>query len=128
MEKITAETKELSSRREKQKALRRNRRATRRSNKAKTPISLMSEWTDWDWEMRWWAASKNDGETTWDNPWIQYTGRPCSKVTKFQFNKLFLLCTEIIQFNTWLSGGRVSRVNRPCLCALRDQTIQHVTY
>src|SRR6266513_2342526 len=65
-------------------------------------------------------------EATWKTPWEQSTLKLYSDMPKHQASALFLLRTEVIGLNGWLTSINVPGIDTKCGCGWTTQTVQHV--
>lgn len=117
--------------RQTRRASNRARRARRRSAAAprqprRNPATLIDEWADLEWKIRWQQKARDKEAMTWKTPWQKDTLKLYSDQPKHQATALFLLRTEVIGLNAWLASIRVPGISPECECGWRAQTVKHV--
>ncbi len=72
------------------------------------------------------SQAEKKSATTWNDPWQLQTVALYEGLQKHEATALFLLRTEIIGLNAWLSVIRVPEVLPRCTCGPQTQTVRHV--
>src|SRR5947208_16754635 len=88
--------------------------------------SIINEWTELEWQRRWRLQARNRKATTWKTPWTQSTLKLYSDMPKHQASALFLLRTEVLGLNGWLTSINVPVILANCGCGGVTQTVHHV--
>jgi hypothetical protein len=78
------------------------------------------------WEEQWRQYGTNRREATWRETWTKQPRRLYDGCTKAQATALFLMRTEVIGLNKWLTTRHVPGVGKECGCGWHEQTVQHV--
>ena len=88
--------------------------------------TLIARWARWEWRRRWSKAAEGKKATTWRNPWDTKTLPLYEGLPKHQATALFLLRTEVLGLNAWLTSVRVPDILPRCVCGWEAQTVRHV--
>jgi len=100
-------------------------------SRATSDLSLktcLRKWSDLEWRQRWETQRLNRDAATWTNAWETPADRLYRGLTKPEATALFLLRTEVIGFNEWLSRIGVPDILPRCPCGWPTQTPQHVVF
>jgi len=90
-----------------------------------------SPWRDWlnlAWAQQWNCKRARRRETTWVEPWMKRPKQLYDGLTKAQATALFLMRTEAIGLNRWLTTRFVPGVSRECPCGWHEQTVEHILF
>jgi hypothetical protein len=91
-----------------------------------TPKKYAWERANKAWQAQWEHTGENRQGTTWLTPWHTPPIRLYSALKKVEATALFLLRTEIIGLNEWLSRVRVPGISPQCPCGWHAQTVPHI--
>jgi len=92
----------------------------------KHKTKLINKWADLTWRQRWKKTANNKEATTWKTPWETRPTSLYKGLPKHQATALFLLRTEVIGLNAWLSSVGVPGTVPRCLCGWHAQTVRHI--
>lgn len=87
---------------------------------------MIAKWADLEWQRRWLKRARNRTEATWRTPWNMNTLDLYEGLRKHEATALFLIRTEVIGLNAWLTGIEVPDILPRCACGWPAQTVRHV--
>lgn len=105
-------------------------RRPRRPPKEPDDKTLVKRWGLAAWQAQWdktvEALPQRRAATAWLAPWSQDLRKLYAGLSKAEATALFLLRTEVIGLNAWLTTIQVPGAIRACHCGWQAQTVRHI--
>lgn len=90
----------------------------------------LRDWRDNEWKQQWMSHLRNRNlaraATAWKTPWGIPPWKLYEGLSKAEATILFLMRTQVIRLNGWLSSINVPHVIPACTCGWRAQNIRHI--
>lgn len=123
---------DVQTERDRQEALRHARaQGARRRRDAPEPTekAILKGILTRAWRRRWEEETANRtgyrNATAWTTPWAQDLRKLYAGLSKAESTALFLMRSEVIGLNAWLTSIQVPGITAACECGWRAQTVRH---